>query len=137
MLVMEVTPMKTSEIINAINDSFAKTYKNAAPFVDSGALWNFCLDTIRNPVTMSNIAFANDMGIPPVKSLLVIYRRKMNPADGFKFAAQESQSMGALMGFVFKYVLGYQDQKERCGVNDLGVKTATRFMNGPVVEFEE
>ena len=128
--------MKTSEIINAINDRFAETYKNATPFVNSGALWDFCMDTIRNPITMSNIAFANDLGIPPVKSLLVIYRRKVKPSDDFKFSPQESQSMGALMGFVFKYVLDYQYQKERCAVNDLGVKTATRFMDGTPVDFE-
>ena len=129
--------MKTSEIINHINTEFSSIYKSATPFVNSGALWDFCLETIENPITMSCIAFANDMGIPPVKSLLVIYRRKNNPADGFKFTAQESQSMGALMGYVFKYVLKYADQKERCVVNDLGIKTATRFLNGPVVEFEK
>lgn len=128
--------MKTNDMIRAINEDFARTYKNAAPFVGSGALWNFCMDTIADPVTMSCIAFANDMGIPPVRSLLVIYRRKMNPAAGFKFTARESQSMGALMGFVFKFVLGYREQKERCKVDDLGVNTATRFLNGPVVEFE-
>ena len=129
--------MKTSEIINHINTEFSSIYKSATPFVNSGALWDFCLEIIENPITMSCIAFANDMGIPPVKSLLVIYRRKNNPADGFKFTAQESQSMGALMGYVFKYVLKYADQKERCVVNDLGIKTATRFLNGPVVEFEK
>ena len=75
--------MKTSEIINAVNNRFADTYKNATPFVNSGALWDFCMETIRNPITMSNIAFANDLGIPPVKSLLVIYRRKMKPAEDF------------------------------------------------------
>ena len=41
------------------------------------------------------------------------------------------------MGFVFKFVLDYQYQKERCVVNLLGVKTATRFLLGPVIEFEE
>lgn len=129
--------MKTYQIINAINADFAATYKMATPFVDSGELWDFCMETIRNPITMSNIAFANDLGVPPVKSLLVIYRRKVNPANGFKFSPQESKCMGALMGFVFKFILGYQSQKERCTVNDLGVKTAARFMNGPVVDFEE
>lgn len=128
--------MKTTDIITAIYDDFASIYTNGAPFVDSGALWDFCMETIRNPITMSNIAFANDMGIPPVKSLLVIYHRKMNPAEGFRFAPRESQSMGMLMGFVFKHVLGYRSQKERCTVGDLGVKTATRFCDGPVVEFE-
>ncbi len=128
--------MKTADIITAINEDFAATYKNATPFVNSGALWDFCMETIQNPITMSNIAFANDLGVPPVKSLLVIYRRKMNPAAAFKFAPTESQYMGALMGFVFKFVLHYQNQKERCAVNDLGVKTATRFLNGAPVDFE-
>lgn len=129
--------MKTAQIINAINADFADTYRSATPFVDSGELWDFCMETIRDPITMSNIVFANDMGVPPVKSLLVIYRRKVNPANGFKFSPQESQSMGALMGYIFKFCLGYQSQKERCAVNNLGVRTATRFMNGPVVEFEK
>lgn len=44
--------------------------------------------------------------------------------------------MGALMGFIFKFVLGYTDQKERCTINKFRVKTATRFLNGPVVSFE-
>ena len=129
--------MKTMEIIDAINTSFAETYKNATPFVGSGALWDFCMETIRDPLGMSYLTFANDLGIPPVKSLLLIYRRKMNPARDFEFEPRERQYMGALMGFVFKYVLGYQSQKERCAVNDLGVKTATRFLDGPVVMFEE
>ena len=128
--------MKTTDIITAIYNDFASIYTTGAPFVNSGALWDFCMDTIRNPITMNNIIFANDMGVPPVKSLLVIYHRKMNPAPDFKFAPRDSQHMGMLMGFVFKFVLGYQSQKERCTVGDLGVKTATRFYDGPVVEVE-
>ena len=86
---------------------------------------------------MSCIAFANDLGVPPVKSVLTIYQRTQNPQQDFTVTAQESKSIGALMGFVFKFVLDYQYQKERCTVNILGVKTATRFLLGPVVEFEE
>ena len=128
--------MKTQDIINEINAHFAATYKNAGPFVGSGDLWDFCIETIRNPVTMSSVAFANDLGIPPVRSLLVLYRRNRKPDADFRFKSSESQSMGALMGYVFKYVLGYRDQKERCVVKDLGVKTATRYLDGPVIEFE-
>lgn len=127
--------MKTEEIIAKINDEFADTYKNASKFVDSGELWNFCIETIKNPITISNIVFANDMGIPPVKSLITIYERKVHPTE--KFTATQSQHMGALMGFVFKFVLGYKDQKERCTVSQLGVKTATKFLRGPICEFEE
>lgn len=129
--------MKTSQIISEIYDKFAATYKNAAQFVDSGDLWDFCIDMIKNPISMSNIVFANDMGIPPVKSLVTLYMRKKSPSSDFCFTAQQSQNMGALMGFVFKFVLDYQYQKERCVVNLLGVKTATRFLLGPVIEFEE
>lgn len=65
---------------------------------------------IKNPVRMSNIAFANDMGGPPVRSLITIYEREKNPSENF--TAVRSQQMGALMGFVFKYVLNYQSQKD-------------------------
>lgn len=129
--------MKTTDIINAIDKEFSATYKNATPFVQSGFLWDFCIETIKNPISMSNIVFANDLGIPPVKSLITIYKRNYHPQDTFKLSAQESQFIGALMGFVFKYVLGYQNQKERCTVNELGIKTATRFFDGPITEFEE
>ena len=127
--------MNTQTIIDAIYQDFTKTYRGAATFVNSGELWDFCIETIKNPTLMSNIAFANDLEIPPVKSLLLIYKRKVNPVVGFKFDANESRYMGALMGFVFKFVLGYSSQKERCKVDEFGIKTATRFTDGPVVEF--
>lgn len=129
--------MTTQNIVNAIYQDFAKTYRGAANFVDSGAIWDFCIETVKDPVLMSNIVFANDLEVPPVKSLLLIYRRKVKPADGFEFGANESRSIGALMGFVFKFVLGYRNQKERCRVNEYGIKTATRFIDGPVVEITE
>ena len=120
--------MNTQTIVNAIRQDFVKTYRGAANFVDSGAIWVFCMATIEDPILMGKIVFANDLGIPPVKSLLLIYKRKMNPADGFQFDHYESRSIGALMGFVFKFVLGYTDQKERCAVNQYGIQTATRFL---------
>ena len=128
--------MKTSTILSEINSGFVSAYRGAAKFVNSGSLWDFCIKTIADPVSMEKIAFANDLEIPPVKSLLLLYEREMHPAAGFTFSAAESQCMGALMGFVFKFVLGYREQKERCTVNRFGVKTATRFLNGPVVSFE-
>ena len=127
--------MKTSYIVQSIYQDFGSIYRAATPFIGSGPLWDFCIQAISDPVTMSCIAFANDLEIPPVKSLVLLYRRTMNPAPGFSFTEEERKSMGALMGFVFKSVLGYTDQKERCAVNDLGVKTATRFLNGPVHQF--
>ncbi len=128
--------MNTQEIVNAIQQDFTKTYKNATPFVGSGELWDFCIDTIADPIKMSCIAFANDLGIPPVRSLITFYARETQLLDTFFFTGQQAQFMGALMGFVFKFVLLYQQQKERCSVNEWGIKTATRFMDGPVVKFQ-
>ncbi|VFB17399.1 Uncharacterised protein [Urinicoccus massiliensis] len=127
--------IKTSQIIDEINSNFAKTYKNATNFVDSGEFWNFCMKTIEDPISLGNIVFANDMGVPPVKSLLTIYERTCSPERDF--TATESQCMGALMGFVFKFVLDYKDQNERCSVNKLGVITATKFLNGSIWAFEK
>ncbi|WP_314827199.1 hypothetical protein [Segatella baroniae] len=124
--------MKNTVIITKILSDFSTVYRNASPFVNSGALWNFCMSTIADPVQMEKIVFANDLGIPPVKSLLLIYERTMHPVATFVFAPTESRCMGALMGFVFKNVLGYTTQQERCSVKKYGVKTATRFMGGYV-----
>lgn len=127
--------MQTSFIIKTIYQDFAKTYKNATPFVNSGVLWNFCLATIQNPTNMTSIALANDLGIPPVAALLLLYQRQYNPPADFRFPKTERQYMGALMGFVFKHVLGYKNQKDRCTVQKLGVQNAARFYNGPVHVF--
>ena len=127
--------MQTSYIINCINQNFAKVYKNATPFVNSGTLWQFCIDTIKDPVSLSCIVFANDMGVPPMASLMLFYQRQQNPPSNFQFAEKERQRMGALMGFVFKHVLGYQKQNDRCKVNCLGVQNAARFLDGPVHQF--
>ena len=127
--------MNTNEIISAINTDFTRVYRSASKFVNSGELWNFCIDTIADPVQMEKIVFANDLEIPPVKSLLLLYERSLKPKSNFEFTETESKCMGALMGFVFKNVLGYTAQKERCTVKKYGVRTATRFLNGPIHTF--
>lgn len=128
--------VRTNEIIEKINAGFGKAvYQSAKPFMGSGPFWDFCMRTIEDPVSMSCIAFANDLGVPPVKALMVFYDREMENPEDFKVSAQESQWVGALMGYVFKFVLDYTSQKERCSVNMHGVITATRFLGGPVCEF--
>lgn len=127
--------MQTSYIIQSIYQDFAKKYRPVATFVNSGELWDFCIAALSDPVNMGNIAFANDMGVPPMASLLMLYQRQQNPPAGFQFPEKERQHMGALLAFVFKYVLGYQKQSERCTVQRLGVKKATRYLDGPVHVF--
>ncbi len=127
--------MNTLEIIQVIQTDFTKIYKFATPFLDSGALWDFCMDVIKNPVDLSCIVFANDLGTAPVQSLLILYQRKMNPSADFEFTDEQGKYMGCLMGFLFKHVLGYTNQEEGCKVGAFGVQTATRFTDGAVHTF--
>lgn len=130
--------VKTAEIIEKIYAGFGKVaYQSATPFIESGDLWNFCMSTIKDPVKMSCIAFANDLGVPPVKSLMTFFDRDVQGSESFLVTAQQSQWIGALMGFVFKFVLDYKSQKERCVVKMHGIGTATRFIEGPILEFIE
>ena len=131
--------MKTTDIIDRIYEDFGKVYKNAKQFIDSGEEWDFCIESIKDPSLLYLIVVANDMGVPPVKSLINLYARKKDANK--EFTATQSQCMGALMGFVFKEVLGYtkENQKERCAVYKMGIKTATRFERSagqPFLEFE-
>lgn len=128
--------MKTVDIVSKIYSDFAKTYRGATPFVNSGELWDFCIETISNPITMNNIIFANKLGIAPVKSLLTIYELKKKPAETFEFTSAEAQYMGSLMGFVFRFVLGYQKKKERYTVKKYGVTTAALFLDGEIFDVE-
>ena len=128
--------VSTMYIIERINTGFAKeAYQNASPMIGSGLVWDFCMRTIGDPVKMSCIAFANDLGVPPVKSLMTFFDRDVEDSEAFKVSAQESQSIGALMGYVFKFILDYKSQKPRCTVNMHGINTATRFFDGPILEF--
>ncbi len=43
---------------------FAKIYKNAAPFVDSGELWDFCIATATDEKRMLCIALQMSWGFP-------------------------------------------------------------------------
>lgn len=112
------------DIIQQINMDFTKTYKNASNFPGT-TLYNNCLKIIGDVSNLKCIIFANDLGIPPVKSLLVLLSKyEMIYED---VTPLESQCMGSLMGFVFKNILGYKNQKERLSVKMFGVKTATNF----------
>ena len=119
--------MKTTYIVDEIYKEFAKTYRRATPFVNSGDLWDFCIQVISNPGTMNQIILNNDHDIAPVKSLIDIYEAQKNPDASFVFTHQEAVCLGCLMGFVFRFVLGYKKKKKRCKVKKYGVTTAALF----------
>lgn len=114
----------TQSIIKSIKADFTASYKNAANF-PSTKLYNDSITIISDLSNIKCIVFANDLGIPPVKSMLVLLNQ--NELLQNNVTALESQCLGSLMGFIFKNVLCYRAQKERNVVNMFGVKTATRF----------
>lgn len=124
--------MKTAYIVDEIYREFTKRYRRATPFVNSGDLWDFCIQIISNPETMNQIILNNDHDIAPVKSLIDIYETQKKPDTSFVFTHQEAVCMGCLMGFVFRFVLGYQKKKKRCKVNQYGIKTAALFDGGKI-----
>ena len=115
--------ISTSHIISKIDLDFAKTYKAQSNFVNSGKLWDACIETVQDPILMNHIILCNDsMKIPPVKIFLTV-----NTDIKVVQSAEEKQAIGAFWGFVFKFVLDYKSQKEGNEINIKGVKEATRF----------
>lgn len=119
------------EINSLITEDFTSIYKNASNFPGT-LLYNECMKIITNPSDLRCIIFANDLGIPPVKSLLFILGKRNKLTENV--TGIESQSMGSLMGFLFKRVFRYQNQRDRLAVKMFGVKTAALFID--VEDFE-
>ena len=121
---MQITSDKIKE---ALYKDFSRIYKAFGDFIDSGEIWDLCIEAIEDTVLMNNIIFCNNIHhIPPVNTVLKARQAaKMRP-----LAELEKRSIGAFWGFVFKYVFGYRNQKSVAArVNT--VKTATYFFDAP------
>jgi len=77
--------------------------------------WDKCLEAVSNSELLSNIVFCNDVfGIPPVKTFLTYYKEDFIAITGDPKAVLDvfvKKSIGAFWGMVFKFVLGYKEQK--------------------------
>lgn len=116
--------MRTSDIIATIHSDFTKHYLGRGSFVNSGHLWDFCMEIIKNPLTLSLLVYKNNQGIPPVKTLIELY--EATHPTSFTLSDRECRDIGSLMGFVFQFVLGYQKDKLE-PVDMLGCKEASVF----------
>ena len=110
--------MTVNNIAQQTADGFAVTYYNFKDFQQSAAYrpyWNKCIECVRDRDLLINIIFCNDtFGIPPVKTFLIIYREDFIRLTCDKQARLDSflkRSIGAFWGMVFKFVLGYTEQK--------------------------
>ena len=121
-------------IKSQIEKNFTSIYKNASNFPNT-LLYNESMKIICNASDLRCIVFANDLGIPPVKAMLTLLGKSgVLTSD---ITSLESQSLGSLMGFLFKQVFKYRRQKDRLTVKMYGVKTAALFMDVEDFEIEE
>ena len=118
--------LRPSDIKSEIYNRFSKTYKAFGNFVDSGELWDACIDVVSDGMLLGHIIFCNDIHqIPPVHTFLRVRRDIRRDLTEL-----EKRSIGAFWGFVFKFVFGYRNQKSvTARVNT--VRTATYFFDAP------
>ena len=132
--------MTVSSISQQVNNGFATTYYNFKDFQNSDEYqpyWNKCIECINDRDLLINIIFCNDVfGIPPVKTFLTVYREDFIRITGNESARLDTylkRSIGAFWGMVFKFVLGYKEQKSvSVSMNDyFEVRTASSYAGKP------
>jgi hypothetical protein len=133
--------MKTQNIIQQVTDEFVDTYSHFKEFLQKSeyrGYWNKCIECIADRDLLNNIIFCNDVfAIPPVKTFLTYYRDDFILLTGNKQAQLETfvkRSIGAFWGMVFKFVLGYTEQKSvSVSMNEyFMVKTASVYSGAKV-----
>lgn len=113
-----------------IYEEFPKVYKPFSKFVDSGELWDECINVIFDEDLMEKIIFCNDiLKIPPVKVFMSVTTEIQEDLSDY-----EKKAVGAFWGFVFKNILNYKDQKS-ISIRINTIKSATYFFND--VDFVE
>ncbi|MDB2102643.1 hypothetical protein PMW00_06345 [Clostridium paraputrificum] len=112
----------TKRITEEVNNEFAKTYKAHGSFINSGSLWDKCIDTVGNVELLNHIIFCNDvLKVPPVKVFLLVHDDDFSNLTDF-----DRKCLGAFWGFVFKFIFMYNNQKST-SISTKGIKTATYF----------
>lgn len=128
--------MNTNDIVRQVVDDFAETYSHFKEFQQNPeyqAYWDKCIVSVTNRDLLNNIIFCNDIfAIPPVKTFLTYYRKDFIQLTGNEQARLDTfikRGIGAFWGMVFKFVLGYTEQKSvSVSMNDyFMVKTASVY----------
>lgn len=122
----------SNQVVNKIYQDFPKIYRWFSSFVDSGPLWNACVESITDTEMLNLIVKCNDiLKMPPTETFLIAMAVNDNTnLDIFNgLTNHQKRGIGAFWAFVFKYVLQYQRQKESNPIDTLEVATATYFFN--------
>lgn len=130
----EIKQVTVQKIIEEIDTNFTSIYKNCTKLHEQdddesiSELTRICKEIITNPTYLNFIILSNDISkIPPVKSLVQLMGYTGKLSIETDIPSQLSQYLGSLMGFIFKYVFGYEGQKNRVRVELFGIGTASRF----------
>ncbi len=135
--------MKVEEVEDIVKEGYAETYYTFKEFMldeKYQALWNLCIETLKNRDHLINIIFCNDIyQIPPTRVFVDINREQLNilmeqDSDNTFFQngylkTYVKQSVGAFWGMVFRFALGYEDKRTVSVVKEknFGIQTASRF----------
>ena len=132
--------MTVSNIAQQATDGFAVTYYNFKDFqqgMEYRPYWDKCIECVNDRDLLINIIFCNDVyGVPPVKTFLTVYREDLIRLTGDERAVLDTflkRSIGAFWGMVFKFVLGYTEQKSvSVSMNEyFEVRTASAYAGKP------
>ena len=95
------------------------------------------LKCIENSVTMNKIIADNDYGIPPVRTMMTIYKDRHKVIEELENGTgTEHQKLGKIIKYVLQDILGYEVQDGEKAVNIVNVKTAMLYASGKHVFVE-
>lgn len=110
--------IQVQEVVAQTVEGFPGKYKHFKDFCQNEKYekyWELCVIAISDKELLSHIVFCNDLfSIPPVKTFLLYYKEDLVQITGDDMAILDpyiKKSIGAFWGMVFKFVLGYTDQK--------------------------
>lgn len=135
--------MNIEKITKIVECGYADRYYNFKEFASDAkyrALWDMCMNTLKDYDYLTNIIFCNDIyQMPPVKVFVDINRKNIEKLmtddkehiffDNYRMKTYIKQSLGAFWGMVFRYALDYGYRKTVTVVKEkyYGIQTASRF----------
>jgi hypothetical protein len=128
--------MDNKGIADRVANDFAGIYTHFKEFQQDPqyrAYWDRCMGALTDGDLLSNIVFCNDVfGVPPIKTFLTYYRDDFILLTGRTDAKLDTfvkRGIGAFWGMVFKFALGYSEQRSvSVSMNEYFLlKTATAF----------
>jgi hypothetical protein len=131
--------INTDDLAQEVIDRFSDIYTHFKEFQQNPEYrryWDKCIESVRDRDFLVSVIFCNDVfAIPPVKTFLSYYRDEFILLTGNADARLDifvKRGIGAFWGMVFKFVLGYTEQKSvSVSMNDyFFVKTATVYSGG-------